>query len=764
MKKCLSCWLLVAALGSMVCRLWAGQEKHDAGENNSTRGEPPANYAGSESCRVCHKEEYALWERSHHGLAERSLRADLDMPAFEPERTFPHGSQTTKTLRTNGQPEIVTLGFNGKRESYRIERVIGHAPLRQFLTATTAGRLQVHEASFDPRSNQWFNVYGAEDRQLGEWGHWTGRGMNWNSMCAACHNTRLLKNYDEAADAYHTTMAERSVGCEACHGPMKAHVEWSAQHQNSKANDPTLNKMRPTQMLDACGSCHARRADLTGDFRPGDNFFDRFDLATVDESETFYPDGQIHEEDYEFNAFLGSRMHAAGVTCRDCHEPHSAQRILPGNLLCLRCHGGGVTNAPVINPVTHSHHQVFGCDMTGQLTNANLTAYHDIQQTGGECENCHMPQTVYMQRHSRHDHGFTIPDPQLTKDFNIPNACNRCHSDKNTAWTLTAVQAWYGAKMNRPSQARARWLAKARRGDDSARDPLLQMLATNEAPYWKAVAASFLGQWADQPQVTSALTSLLLDHNPLVRTKALQALGPLVESPAPAVEAALRERLDDSARSVRFAAGWALRKTLKTNSPAAQEVLQTIQNNADQPIGQVQFAEWHLARGEIEPALAHFAKAVAWDSHSPPIRVDYATALSLVGRSSNAVAQLQAACQMAPKDAENFYRLGLAWNEFGDATQTVAALEEAVRLNPRHDRALYNLGLAYNQQGDVTKAIDTLTRADSVNAHDARASYALATILAKMGRTADAVGAARRALTIQPGFPEAQSLLRSLSP
>ena len=34
-----------------------------------------------------------------------------------------------------------------------------------------------------------------------------------------------------------------------------------------------------------------------------------------------------------------------------------------------------------------------------------------------------MPVTTYMQRHPRHDHGFTIPDPLLTKQFGTPNAC-----------------------------------------------------------------------------------------------------------------------------------------------------------------------------------------------------------------------------------------------------------------------------------------------------------------------------------------------------
>ena len=760
---------MTAAIGLTACKLWADPKQVSVGKTHSATNPSPMNsfvaYAGSERCRSCHAEAYADWAKSHHGLAERTLRADLDTLVFEPSRTFSHGSQSTETRRTNGQPQIVTLGFNNKREAYPVERVIGHDPLRQFLTAIPGGRLQVHEASFDPRSNQWFNVYGTEDRQPGEWGHWTGRGMNWNSMCAACHNTRLLKNYDETRDAYHTTMVEPSVGCEACHGPMKDHVEWSTQHKNSTATDPTVKKLSKQQMLDTCGSCHARRAELTGDFKPGDKFSDDFDLVTVDASEIFYPDGQIHDEDYEFNAFLGSRMHAAGVKCGDCHQPHTSKIILPGNVLCMRCHSGGVTNAPVINPVTHSHHQVFGYDAAGKLTNSNLTAYRpkEIKQTGGECVNCHMPQTVYMQRHWRHDHGFTIPDPQLTKDFNIPNACNRCHTDKDTAWSLDAVQKWYGTNMNRPTQQRARCLAEARLGKESACEPLLRLLATNEIPFWKAVTASLLEQWAAEPRVTTALTNLLHDDNPLVRAKAAQSLAPLVEMRIPGVEAAMRERLNDQVRNVRFAVGWALRETLETNSPVAREILQTIQNNADQPIGQAQHAVWQMAHGEVEPALAHYAKAIAWDSNSPPFRIDYAATLSLAGQSSNALTQIQAACRLAPKDAENFYRLGLAWNEVGNLAQTVVALEEAVRLNPRYDRALYNLGLVYNQQGDSAKAIETLKRAESANVHDARASYALAIILAQTGRKPEAIAAARRAIEIQPDYSEALELLRSLT-
>ena len=105
--------------------------------------------------------------------------------------------------------------------------MIGNLPLVQFLTPFPGGRYQVQEASYDPKSNQWFYVYGDDLRHPGEFGHWTGRGMNWNSMCAECHNTRVKKNYDAATDSYHTTMAGMSVGCEACHGPLQKHLDWS---------------------------------------------------------------------------------------------------------------------------------------------------------------------------------------------------------------------------------------------------------------------------------------------------------------------------------------------------------------------------------------------------------------------------------------------------------------------------------------------------------------------------------------------------------
>ena len=369
-------------------------------------------YVGPESCRGCHPVEYQRWSQSSHGLAERSLRPATDQTAFHPPRSIKHGAEPT-IVRTNGNEfQIVTLGLESNVQPFRVERVIGNLPLIQFLTPFPGGRYQVQEASYDPRSNQWFYVYGDDLRNPGEYGHWTGRGMNWNSQCAECHNTRLKKNYDAATDSYHTTMAGMTVNCEACHGPYAKASGLAEGTSPIRRADPTVAPLSPQRTHGPVRLLPFAQHGPDRRFRPRRILLRSLCARTFSTRRNdWYPDGQIKDEDYEFASFLGSKMYQAGVTCIDCHTRDVTKPQLKGNALCMKCHNGGYPKAPVIDAAGHGHHK--------------------LTDKGGECIGCHMPVTVYMQRHSRHDHGFTIPDPLLTKELNIPNACNRCHADQN---------------------------------------------------------------------------------------------------------------------------------------------------------------------------------------------------------------------------------------------------------------------------------------------------------------------------------------------
>jgi len=701
-----------------------------------------AAYGKSPSCKSCHEEAYKNWETSHHALAERPIEPGLDSAAFEPARPIQHGAQQSVARVAGGQFQLVTQSLSKTNQPFEVARVIGVNPLLQYLIPTEGGRLQASELCFDPKRLEWFNVYGAEDRQPGEWGHWTGRGMNWNNMCATCHNTRLRKNYDEHSDSYRTTMAERGVGCEACHGPMADHNDWQAKHPN-QLGDPTIRKLSKQQMLHTCAQCHARRGELTGNFQPGENFFDHHALTIPDETDLFYPDGQVREEDYEFTAFLGSKMHAAGVRCVDCHEPHTSRLRVPGNLMCMACHGNVQTNgAPRIDPLTHSRHKA--------------------GTSGDACTDCHMPTTVYMQRHPRHDHGFTIPDPRLTKELGIPNACNRCHTNQTADWSLEHLNQWYGPRTNEQMRARATAIAQARAGNAAAVPALVRMSLNESNFFWRAVAANLLRSWVDETPALDALVKSANDTNELVRAAAMRSLGPRASALGTPAANALAAGLVDSARNVRIDAAWALRHTLDTNSTAGRDLLAYLRHNADQPTGAMQLGVFQLDRGNAASAVEYLQRAVSWDTNSAPLYDTLAVALSVLGRATEAVSALQSACRLAPRDATYQYRLGLAMNEVGRLEDARRALEQAVKLEPQFATAWYNLGLAYAAQEKLEASLDALIRAESTDPRSAQIPYARATVLARLNRLEEARRAAQRSLEIQPGHPEALDLLRAL--
>jgi len=708
-----------------------------------------AAYTGSIACKECHSNEYDAWARSHHALAERTVQLALDRPAFDPPSTIHAGSQSAQVHLEGPVPQIVADDLSGQSRSHAVRRVIGADPLRQFLVDGPSGRMQAMEAAYDPTRGDWFDVFGNEDRRPGEWGHWTGRGMNWNSMCAACHNTRLHKNYAEQDDSYHTQMAEMSVGCEACHGPSKAHSAWQLDHkltdglkQQAKPPDPTLPHLSRDQNLDTCASCHARRSSITGDFVPGQSFFDQFSLDGVDESETFYADGQVRDEDYEFSAFLGSKMYAAGVRCMDCHDVHSGRTLLAGNTLCMKCHTGAFPKAPVINPFTHT--------------------FHAPASAGSQCVNCHMPQTTYMQRHARHDHGFTIPDPLLTEKTNVPNACNRCHADKSADWAAAAVQQWYGAKMDRPSHQRAVAFAAARKGDGAARPALVAILADpGESFYWKSAAVRLLGRWANDSTVVSVLSEQLHAAHPLVRESGVTTLAPAVDHD-PELRQAIQPLLSDPSRNVRVAAAQAMAGQIDSDSPAAREYLASLDEQADQPAGQFQLAVYQHNRGNPDSAIAHLERAVTWDQQSPSLHREAAVLFATLARPREALLQIELACRLDPENAEYELLHGLAAVEAGDPADGIEAMERAVRLDPHFSRAWYNIGLMKQKAGSFAEALAALKKAEEADGSDPQIPYARAVLLKQLHQTAEARAAAERALAISPRYQDAAELLQSL--
>ena len=258
-------WLLLAACGSRDVSTSAAIPPELAAK--SVVPDPGAN-----ACAKCHPTQFADWTASQHAHANRLVDGTLDGPAFAPPREVREGSFVNTVLRDGPSFVLTTAWSNQPASRHVVEAVIGITPLRQYLVAAAGGRLQVVDLSYDPRSNEWFNAQGHEDRQPHEWGYWKNRSMTWNVQCAFCHTTGLRKGYDETNDSYRTTWAAMGVSCTQCH-PLAP-----TPGTNGCPVTPAV-KLSMTQAMENCASCHSRREELDGGFAAGANYHDFYRLA-----------------------------------------------------------------------------------------------------------------------------------------------------------------------------------------------------------------------------------------------------------------------------------------------------------------------------------------------------------------------------------------------------------------------------------------------------------------------------------------------------
>src|SRR5262249_35174951 len=159
---------------------------------------------------------------------------------------------------------------------------------------------------------------------------------------------------------------------------------------------------------EVCAQCHARRGQIANGYTAGKRFLDYYRPALLT-NRLYYPDGQQRDEVYIWGSFLQNKMYANGVTCSDCHNPHSRKLRAEGNRMCATCHSDEKYDS-----VSHHHHKTTG--------------------SGAQCVGCHMPATTYMIVDPRPDHSLRVPRPDLSVALGVPNACNNCHRERDSRW------------------------------------------------------------------------------------------------------------------------------------------------------------------------------------------------------------------------------------------------------------------------------------------------------------------------------------------
>lgn len=692
---------------------------------NVLRPLPPPAYVGTNQCGICHQSEYRNWQKSDHRHAMEHANGGSVLGDFSDD-TFDYFGTRSRFFKRDGKFFVETDNAKGQLQTFQVAYTFGHYPLQQYLIAFPDGRLQALSVAWDSRpvaqgGQRWFDLYPDQPVTHDDPLHWTGAFQNWNSRCASCHSTNLVKNYSPDTDRYDTHWQEINVGCEACHGPGSHHVAW-AQGKRSLPNKGLVTDVRklwephdgvlpipqradtplPGQ-LQVCAECHSRRSELQQpDVRH--NFFDDFSLSPLLDGR-YFADGQMREEVYVTGSFLQSRMHANHVTCTNCHEPHSGKLRAAGNQLCLQCHQAAKYQ-------TEQH------------------LLHKVESPGAQCVNCHMPQRTYMGVDVRRDHSIRVPDPVASVKYGVPNACGQCHTDKTDQWAADIIIKRTGRK--HPYYPQTALLSAARKNDAAVAPALLAYANdSNQPAILRATALLESGRFPSTVQL-AAVDNALRSPDPLVRAGAVAALANVdLEQRLEH----LQPLLDDPSKSVRMAVAQQLAGLSLVSAPAQlrgplgrlfDEYQQSLMYNADMPESLSNLALFQATQSGPSVAEKTLRKALQLAPRYLPAMLNLADVYRAEGRDYLGETLLRQAVADYPESADAHHMLGLLYVRTGRKAQSVALLEKASEIAPDNARYMLVYALSLIDTGQRTQGIEVLHAAARRFPNDAQIRQAVA--------------------------------------
>ncbi len=734
-------------MGAAVCAPLAACDRPDAVSPIPAPHAPvDAAFVGRGACVECHQAEHDLWTGSHHDLAMDLATPETVLGDFA-DATLEHFGVVSRMYTRDGAYLVETDGPDGALREYAIKYVFGVYPLQQYLVEFPGGRVQTLPLCWDSRpaeqgGERWFHIYPDEPIPAGDELHWTGGNQNWNHMCAECHSTDLHKNYDLQTDTFATTWSEIDVSCEACHGPGSAHVAWAEAERDGQAHAPdpamglvvslksgdagiwrfepgaptaTRTEPRASQAeLEACARCHSRRGALTDDYHHGSHVLDTHLVSLLEEG-LYFADGQFRDEVYEYGSFRQSRMHAMGVTCSDCHDPHSGRTIAGGNDLCAKCHMPTVFDA-------EPHHRHPGAR----------------GDPGSNCRDCHMPARTYMGVDVRYDHSFRVPRPDLSERLGTPNACNICHADQSPQWAAGHVAEWYGPKR------RAEWhygeaIHAGREGLPAAADLLARLAGDPAQPAIARATAVTLLASASGADLLSALRAVVGESDGLLRLAAAQAAEGLPLDERAGVLAPL---LRDPLLAVRAEAARVLAPAVAEHAPpdvleyyarAERDYIAGQMANADRPESHLNLGNLHAARGRIPDAEREYAAALRLDARFVPASVNLADLRRSQGRDADAERVLRDALRLSPQSAPARHALGLTLVRLQRREEALTELRLAADYAPQVGRYAYVYAVALDSLGRPRDALDVLRLTLQAHPADRAVLEALAGICLREG-------------------------------
>jgi Tfp pilus assembly protein PilF len=161
----------------------------------------------------------------------------------------------------------------------------------------------------------------------------------------------------------------------------------------------------------------------------------------------------------------------------------------------------------------------------------------------------------------------------------------------------------------------------------------------------------------------------------------------------------------------------------------------------------------YFNRGDYARALEHAEAGARYPRDLGEVLPVYGMALYLTGAKSDAIAKLEEATRVAPRNAMGFSNLGWVHLQEGDPARAHAALEAAVALDPQNSQSLSLLAECQLRLGRPDEAARSLERVVALAPLNFDAWIQRARIVAQLGHFAESAEVLREALAASANFP-----------
>ncbi len=631
-------------------------------------------FVGSDSCMLCHIEQYSLWRNSTHGRAGGDPDDVWMFARFDNQPRKFNDAVFIPQKMDDGRFVFIVREYGRPEQVVSVDAVVGGGHMegggtQSFFTEYPDGTLRFIPFDYNRTDAVWFVQLAdfrwvpiSEEVSIRNLYNWPphrilGTYDQFATNCQNCHGSQILVTFNPDKKKYETRYTTLQINCESCHGPGRKHIDLMRTADLDTLTDiqiTVLSTVNKDESLNKCFECHAVKAALTNDFLPGMDMFDHYSLKLpILASIPYLPDGRIREFAYQQNHIFSDCYISGSMTCIDCHDPHSQRyrditfQTLVGKFddeQCLDCHPSKRED--------REHH-----------------SYHQTDSPGNVCTACHMPFLQHRMlgphvRFARSDHVIPIPRPEFDSSLGIENACQQCHLDKSIAWQQQKTDEWYRTIKPHNAQLRANMQAQSVRDIHEAADLLL----ADADVYFPAAQVTGLFDLIkrflipDMPALDKSIVEQLKEHchspDPDVKALALAALH-LSSDHKEDIHTFLVSELDslgEYATPVRYRWGFALEYvgTLFTLKKDYSKAIRTLQKSLEikpaDPFTIANLAHVHTVSGNRKKALELIQTAIDIEPTKAPFYFQLSNLYSSMHREKDAADALRNGLRFDPEN------------------------------------------------------------------------------------------------------------------